>query len=157
MFAFWYDLIKYGKNIFGDLMWILYAILSSFFGSLMVIFMKIGLKDIDSTVGLFIRTIFVLLLLLGLLLITGKIKEIDSFKNKTWIYLIISSIVTFLTWLFYFLALKNGSSNVVMAIDKCSIVFVVIIGAIFLKEKITLNLIIGLGLLIIGSVIIAYN
>ena len=70
MFAFWYDLIKYGKNIFGDLMWILYAILSSFFGSLMVIFMKIGLKDIDSTVGLFIRTIFVLLLLLGLLLIT---------------------------------------------------------------------------------------
>lgn len=138
-------------------MWILYAILSSFFGSLMVIFMKIGLKDIDSTVGLFIRTIFVLLLLLGLLLITGKIKEIDSFKNKTWIYLIISSIVTFLTWLFYFLALKNGSSNVVMAIDKCSIVFVVIIGAIFLKEKITLNLIIGLGLLIIGSVIIAYN
>ena len=138
-------------------MWILYAILSSFFGSLMVVFMKIGLKDIDSNVGLFIRTIFVLLLLLGLLLINGKIKDITSFHAKTWVYLVISSVVTFLTWLFYFLALKNGSSKVVMAIDKCSIVFVVIIGAIFLKEKVTLNLIIGLSLLIIGSVIIAYN
>lgn len=138
-------------------MWILYAILSSFFGSLMVVFMKIGLKDIDSNVGLFIRTIFVLLLLLGLLLINGKIKDITSFHAKTWVYLVISSVVTFLTWLFYFLALKNGSSKVVMAIDKCSIVFVVIIGAIFFKEKVTLNLIIGLSLLIIGSVIIAYN
>ena len=138
-------------------MWILYAILSSFFGSLMVVFMKIGLKDIDSNVGLFIRTIFVLLLLLGLLLINGKIKDITSFHAKTWVYLVISSVVTFLTWLFYFLALKNGSSKVVMAIDKCSIVFIVIIGAIFLKEKVTLNLIIVLGLLIIGSVIIAYN
>ena len=108
-------------------MWILYAILSSFFGSLMVVFMKIGLKDIDSNVGLFIRTIFVLLLLLGLLLINGKIKDITSFHAKTWVYLVISSVVTFLTWLFYFLALKNGSSKVVMAIDKCSIVFIVII------------------------------
>lgn len=135
-------------------MWLVYAILSAIFGSLMVVLMKVGLKDIDPNVGLFIRTIFVLVMSFVLVMTTSKIKEIKVFNTKTWVYLLIASVVTFLTWTFYFLALKNGSSNAVMAIDKCSVILTILINIIIFHEKLTFNLVFGILFFLAGSIFI---
>ena len=67
------------------------------------------------------------------------------------------SVATFLTWLFYFFAIKNGTATKVMAIDKLSIILIVILSAIFLKEKITFSMVVGIILLIVGSFMIVFN
>lgn len=146
-------------------MWIIYSILSAVFASIMSITIKIGLKDINPYSSLAIRTfwvfIFTVVLIAFLKLFNFKIsediniKELFSGKNLFWILVV--SFATFFTWLFYFLALKTGDVNKVMAIDKLSIILIVFLSFIFLKEKITIWVIIGVILLVSGSLLIVFN
>ena len=146
-------------------MWIIYSILSCVFASLMSITIKIGLKDINPYASLSIRTFWVFIFSVILILFSKicnfkisediNIKKLFYGKNLFWILIV--SLVTFLTWLFYFLALKNGDVNKVMAIDKSSIVLIVILSCIFLKEKITIWVILGIILLLGGSLLIVCN
>lgn len=139
-------------------MWLLFSILSALFASIMTITIKIGLKDFNPILSLTIRTLFVFVFSLVLILITKilKLKIAESinieqvFKGKNIFWLIIVSLATFFTWLFYFLALKDGKAVKVMAIDKLSVVLIVIFSVIFLNQKVTIKLIIGLILMIIS-------
>jgi transporter family protein len=42
-----------------------------------------------------------------------------------------------LSWLFYFFALKHGSASAVVAIERLSLVFVIVLAAFFLQKAIT--------------------
>ena len=146
-------------------MWILFSMLSAVFAAIMSVTIKIGLKDINPFLSLAIRTfwvfIFSVILILSTKVLNLKIsKNLDIlglFKGKNLLWLLVVSLATFLTWLFYFLAIKNGTPSKVMAIDKLSIVLIVILSSIFLKEKITLSVVIGIVLLIGGSLLIVFN
>lgn len=135
-------------------MWILYAILSSLFASCMTLFMKIGLKNIDANLATTLRTIIVVVFCLILVLATGKVKDIKTIDSRTWFFLLLAGIATFGTWVFYFLALQKGSITKVLAIDRISIILTIVLSAIFLNEKITLRVVIGGALLIIGTLIV---
>ena len=52
------------------------------------------------------------------------------------------------------LASKHGNIKNVVAIDKLSVVLVVILSAIFLQEKITFNVIIGSVFMVLGVLIL---
>lgn len=146
-------------------MWILFSMLSAVFAAIMSVTIKIGLKDINPFLSLAIRTfwvfIFSVILILSTKVLNLKIsKNLDIlglFKGKNLLWILVVSLATFLTWLFYFLAIKNGTPSKVMAIDKLSIVLIVILSSIFLKEKITLSVVIGIVLLIGGSLLIVFN
>lgn len=146
-------------------MWILFSMLSAVFAAIMSVTIKIGLKDINPFLSLAIRTfwvfIFSVILILSTKFLNLKIsKNLDIlglFKGKNLLWILVVSFATFLTWLFYFLAIKNGTPSKVMAIDKLSIVLIVILSSIFLKEKITLSVVIGIVLLIGGSLLIVFN
>ncbi len=69
------------------------------------------------------------------------------------IFLIASGIATGLSWIFYFKALESGPVSKVAPIDKLSILFVMIISFIFLKEPMDLKTIIG-GCLIVGGTLV---
>lgn len=146
-------------------MWILFSMLSAVFAAIMSVTIKVGLKDINPFLSLAIRTfwvfIFSVILILSTKVLNLKIsKNLDIlglFKGKNLLWILVVSLATFLTWLFYFLAIKNGTPSKVMAIDKLSIVLIVILSSIFLKEKITLSVVIGIVLLIGGSLLIVFN
>ena len=133
-------------------MWIFYAFCSALFASLVAIFSKIGLKDIDSTFATTIRAIVMALFLFVIALSFGKFKDFSFslFESKAWFYIILSGIAGALSWLFYFYALKYGSATAVSAIDRLSIVFVAILATIFLSESITIYKILGVFLVAIG-------
>lgn len=137
-------------------MWIVFAFLSALFASLMTIFMKMGLKNLNPYLATALRTSMVVAFCWVLVLVTKSTTGIKTIAKKEWIYLLLASIATFGTWTFYFLALKNGSVKNVMTIDRLSIVFAIIFSAIFLKDTITYKTIIGMIVFFIGGVLLVY-
>lgn len=135
--------------------WILYALLSAFFASLVVIFGKMGVQNIDATLATTIRTIVMAGFLIFMSLFLGKLSFLNSINNKALQFIVFSGLAGAVSWLFYFLALKNGPASGVVALDRLSIVFVVILALIFFSEKITLQSGIGAALIVIGAVMMS--
>ncbi len=142
---------------------IVYALLSSIFASLTAILIKIGLKDINSNLATAIRTIIILFMSWIIVFYTNKVNSINTIEtlkninNKTLIFIILSGVATGLSWLFYFKALQIGNVNKVIVIDKLSIVFTIILESLFLKEVISLKIIIGVILIVAGTLIISFS
>lgn len=138
-------------------MWILFAILSAVFASLMTVFMKAALNDIDAMLGTVLRTSIIFILGWFYLFFNKSYQLIPKLSVKNWRALIIAGIITFLTWSCFFIALKS-SDNIakVLAIDRLSIILTVILSAIFLKEVITLKIIIGIIVMIIGGLLVIF-
>lgn len=128
-------------------MWIIYAFGAALFAALVAILGKIGLKDVDATLATAIRSIVMAALLVSVAFGLGKIKFVDSIDSKALTFIILSGIAGALSWLCYFLALKIGPTSGVAAIDRLSVVFVVILATLFLAESITWKT--GLGSLLI--------
>lgn len=125
-------------------MWILYAFGSAFFAGATSILAKIGIKDIDSHVATAIRTIVVLIFSWIMVFIVGSQGTIGNLDRKTLIFLILSGFATGASWLCYFKALQLGDVNKVVPIDKSSTILTMILAFIFLGENITINMVVGM-------------
>lgn len=137
--------------------WIFYALLSAIFASLVAIFGKIGLKDIDSNTATAIRAVIMALFLVGLILAQGKYtvaKQIVG-QSTPMFYIVLSGLAGALSWLFYFLALKNGKASQIVPIDRLSVVFAIVLAFIFLGEKVSLKTVIGGATIVIGAILVA--
>lgn len=136
--------------------WIFYAFLSAGFAGLVAIFGKIGIQNIDSTLATTVRSMimagFLVILSLGL----GKfnVQMLSEIKGKDWLFITLAGISGAMSWLFYFFALKNGNAGAVSAIDRLSIIFVVIFAAMFLGESLGWKTGLGAGLIALGAYLI---
>jgi transporter family protein len=133
-------------------MWLLFALGSAVTAALMTIVGKIGLKNIDPTFATGIRSFFMFAFMVLIVLFSGKMKNFSTLDKNALLAIIVSAVFGALSWLFYFLALKDGSANKVAAIDRMSIVFIFLLSALFLAEKLTIKTAIG-GLLIAAGAI----
>ena len=134
-------------------MWKYYALLSALFAALTAIFAKVGVKGINSDLATAIRTLVILLITWGIVFFGNHAGEIKEINRHTWIFLILSGIATGLSWLFYFKAIQEGDVSRVAPIDKLSVVLTICLSFLFLKEPVSLRVIIG-GLLITGGSIL---
>lgn len=135
-------------------MWIIFSLLSALFSALMTILIKISLKGINPILSLTIRSIIVCFLLMASIMINGSYKEIKTLNKQNIIWIVITSIITFLTWIFYYLALNQQAANKVASIDKISLVIVILLSFLILKEKIKGIGLIGIMLILIGSILV---
>jgi len=137
--------------------WLIYALLSAFCASLVSIFGKVGLKDLDSNTATALRAVIMALFLIFVVAVQGKFDNLsDIFANKkSVIFIILSGIAGASSWLFYFLALKEGKISQVAPIDKLSVVFSVILAVIIFKEKVTLIHALAIFLIFLGGLILA--
>ena len=129
--------------------WIIYAILTAIFTSTTTIISKVGLNNINSYLATFIRTIVVFIILIIIIFITKKYKDIKELDSKGLRIVIYSGITNTLSWLFYFKPLQKGETTIVFTIEKLSIVVTILLSVIFLKEKLNKKQI--LGIIIISS------
>ena len=132
-------------------MWVLFAFASAFFAGVTSILAKIGVKDVDSNVATAIRTIIVLIFSWIMVFIIGSQSTIVNIDGKTFLFLILSGLSTGGSWLCYFKALQLGDVNKVVPIDKSSTILTMILAFIFLNEKITINMVIGMIGIAIGT------
>jgi bacterial/archaeal transporter family protein len=133
--------------------WIFYAITSALFASLVAIFGKIGLKDVDSTVATTIRSVVMAVFLIAVTISLGKTNLLHTFDSKALTYIVLSGIAGALSWLFYFFAIKHGPVGSVVAIDKTSIAFVFLLAVLFLGETFTWMKTLGAILVVLGAII----
>lgn len=137
--------------------WMLYAILSMVFAGVTAIFAKYGLEKINADLGLVIRTsiIFALVLMTGFW--GDAFSDIPNLTRKHVLLLLASGLTAYLSWLFYFRALKDGLVSYVTAIDKGSIVVTLVLSFILLREPLKPQVIIGGGLVLAGILVLIWK
>ena len=138
-------------------MWIAYALLSAVFAAAVAIFGKIGIKNIDTTLATAIRAVVMAVFLIGATLILNKFPLIRTVESRTLTFIIFSGVAGALSWLFYFLAIKYGPVSGVAALDRLSVVFVVILAALFLGEALTLKSGLGLIFIVTGALLLVFK
>ncbi|MEK7538301.1 MAG: EamA family transporter [Patescibacteria group bacterium] len=136
-------------------MWIVYAFLSALTAALVAIFAKLGLKNIDVTLATTVRAIIMGVFLIMVAIVLRKFDgfTLASFSVREWTLITLSGIAGALSWLFYFFALKTGTASQVVAIDKLSVVFVVILAVIFLGEVLTWKTALGAVFMATGAIL----
>ena len=140
-------------------MWLIYAAFSALFAALVSILAKLGLKNIDPTLATTVRGVIMasFLLLVSLSLSKFENFSLASFSSREWVLIILSGIAGAISWLFFFTALKGGPAGGVNAIDRMSIVFVIVFAALFLGEGFNFKIAIGAGLMALGAALIVFQ
>ena len=132
--------------------WAVYALLSAFFASLVAIFGKIGIKDVDSNLAVAIRTVIIVFFAWGVVLLQGNAMDMFKISRYSMIFIVLSALATGLSWMFYFKALQLGEVARVAPIDKLSIALTIILAFVFLGEKPTVGNVVG-GLLVTAGIL----
>lgn len=144
------------KNEKVDKKLLIYAILSAVFASLVSLFVKIGLKNIPSSLGTCIRTIVVFIFAMMIVVARKDYQGVNEITSKSWIFLTLSGIATGVAWISEYEALNYVGANpvAVTSISKLAILLTMMISIFFLHEKFTLKSFVGLALMTLGIVLI---
>lgn len=136
--------------------WIIFAFLTAVFTSLATILGKIGINNINPNLGTMLRTIVILVIIWGVIIIKKEYKDIRKITNKNILFIILSGISTGISWLFYFMALKDGEVSIVFPVEKLSAAVSILISIIFLKEKLDKKGILGFISIILGTSLLIF-
>ena len=141
--------------------WLFWAVLSALFAALTAILAKLGVQRIDSDLATLIRTLVVAAALVALLAATGKLTGagagLRAVPARSWLFLVLSGLATGASWLCYFRALKLGDASRVAPIDKLSVVFVAVLAAVLLGERLSAAGWTGIALIAAGAVLVAVS
>ena len=136
--------------------WMLYAVLSAVFAALTSILAKAGIAGVESNLGTAIRTGVVLILTWIIVFARGKHVGINRIDRKEFLFIALSGLATGASWLCYYYAIQNGIVSVVVPIDKLSILVTVIFSYFVFKEKLSKKALLGLLLIVTGTLLMAF-
>ena len=138
-------------------LWLVFGLLSAFFASLVSIFGKIGLRNVDANTATAIRSVIMAVFIIIVVAFQGKLTDIPSVLSdkKATLFIVLSGLAGAMSWLCYFFAIKSGDVSKVVPIDKLSVVFAVVLAITFLGEKISLTALIGIASIAVGAVLVA--
>lgn len=133
--------------------WIIYALISAVLAALTSILAKIGISDMESNLATAIRTGAVLVMAWGIVFAKGKQMQLKEIDKRELLFIVLSGIATGASWLCYYYAIQNGYVSVVVPIDKMSVLFTVIFSYVVLKEKLSRKALLGLCLMLLGTLV----
>lgn len=137
--------------------WLIFALLSAVTAALVAVFGKIGLQKVDANTATAVRAVIMAAFLILVIIVQGKLSNVSSIvsDHKAFSFIILSGIAGALSWLFYFLALKSGKVSQVVPIDRLSVVFALVLAFLFLGEKLSLKVGVGVALIVTGGILVA--
>lgn len=135
--------------------WFVLAVLDAFFAALVAIFAKVGLQGVDSNVATAVRAIVMTVFMVGFVIAMGKGPQLTQLTSKDMIFIVLSGVAGAISWLLYFAALKMADASKVAPVDRASLLFVLILSALLLGEKITLKTALAGTLIFIGVLLLA--
>ena len=115
------------------------AFIEALFLSFQIIFLK--LSKINPMNAILVNSIISIFILL-------PIKK--SYKNIKINYILIISVLTFISWLLHYKAINIGNINIVVSLEKINIFLTLILSNLILKEKINKRVIFGFVFFLIG-------
>ena len=116
-----------------------------------------GVAGLDTSAATAVRSVIMSVFLVGVVLAEGHAADLPTVfaDKKALLFVALSGIAGALSWLFYFLALKDGDVTQVAPIDKLSVVFAVLIALIFFGEHVSLMHGIAIALIAAGGLMLA--
>ena len=135
--------------------WIIYALLAAVFAALVAILAKTGLEGIDTTLATTVRAVIMAGFLVIVSLLLGKSSLLGGISSKPLLFIAASGVAGALSWLFYFSALKHGPAPAVAALDRLSVVFVLVLAILFLGEHLTWKSALGATLVTAGAILMS--
>jgi len=135
--------------------WVLFAFLSMLFAGFTSVIAKQGLQGISAELGLSVRTVFVFIFVLIFAAYFVSFDELKHMQKANYFWLALSGITTALSWVFYYKALKDGDVATVALIDKGSVIVAILLAWWLLKEVITLCILLGASLILLGLWVVA--
>jgi bacterial/archaeal transporter family protein len=138
------------------LSWLGWAFLSAVFAGLTAVLAKVGVQDVDSNLATAIRTVVILVFAWSVALFRND-QQLSTVPPRTWLFLVLSGLATGASWLCYFRALQLGQVSRVAPIDKLSVVFAILLAAVFLHERLTWQNWVGGALIVGGSLVLAWG
>ena len=132
--------------------WQTYALGSAFFAALTAILGKLGVAEMNSNLATFIRTVVILLMTAALLTYQHK-WDFSTVSQRSLAFLVLSGLATGASWLCYYRALQLGQASQVAPVDKLSVAFAVLLAVLFLGEKLTWQMVLGVVLILSGSLV----
>ena len=136
-------------------MWALFALGSAVFAALTSILAKMGIEGVNSNLATAIRTVVVVLMVWGMVFLTGAQSGLSGIGKKSWLFLILSGLATGASWLCYYRALQIGEASKVVPIDKLSVVITLVLAFVLLHETFTVRSAVGAVLITAGTLIMA--
>ena len=136
-------------------LWVGYAPPAAFFAALVAIFGKVGVREVDATLATAVRAVVMAVFLVTAAVVLGKTGSIGGISRRSFLF-----IVLFLgaagaaSWLFYFLALREGPATGVAALDRLSVVIVFVLAVVFLGEAFTPKAALGAALVVVGAILL---
>lgn len=138
-------------------MWVIWAILAAISAALVIVLTKAGLKNVDSSLAFAIQAILILVISWSVVLYQGNHGAWKEIEKNAWIFLIAAGVCTTLSTLFSYKALSLGQASYVATLERSSLVIAIILSVIFLKEKVTWQIIVGGTVMIAGAALIALS
>jgi len=138
-------------------MYIIYALLGALAASAGTIFAKIGLKGVEANLLTAIRGIVMAIVVTLAALSFGKLSApaLSHLSGRQWLFVMLSGLGGALSWIFFYQALAGGPTVAVTVIDKLSVVFTALLAVAVLGEGITLQSVLGLALVFLGTLLVA--
>ena len=134
-------------------MWFVFALLSAVFAALTSILAKVGITGISSNLATAVRTVVVLAMAWGIVLVTGRVGELSHLSGRSWLFLILSGAATGLSWLCYYRALQLGRASQVVPVDKFSVVIALVLAFAVLHEPMDVKTVLGALLITAGTLV----
>jgi len=138
-------------------MWIVFSLLAALAAAVVVTLSKAGIKNVDSSLAFAIQSVLIVVVAWSVVAWQGNLPNVASIDRRSWIFLIVAGIITCVSSLLSFRALSLGNASRVSPLDKVSLVFAIVLAAVFLKEKVSWQVMLGAGLMVIGAVVIAMS
>lgn len=135
--------------------WLPYAIGSAVFAALTSVLAKIGISGVESNLGTAIRTCVVLVMAWLIVAMKGKLPKVRSVDGRELMFIALSGIAAGASWLCYYYAIGHGIVSVVVPIDKMSILVSVGFSFVVFKEKLSKRAMLGLMLMLSGTLMMA--
>jgi bacterial/archaeal transporter family protein len=134
--------------------WQWFALGSAFFAALTALLGKVGVSEINSNLATFIRTVVILTVTAGILCLRGEWEPLGKLSRLGVTMLVLSGVATGLSWLCYYRALQMAPASRVAPIDKLSVVLVIVLAALILREPLSWKVILGGGLVVAGVIVL---
>jgi len=138
-------------------MWVLWAVMAAVSAALVIVLTKAGLKNVDSSLAFAIQAILILAITWSVVIYQGNFADWKQIETKAWILLLLAGVCTSFSTLFSYKALSMGPASYVATIERSSLVIAIILSIIFLKEKISWQLVLGGTVMIAGAILIAFS
>ncbi len=136
-------------------MWVVFALLAAIVSATVVTLSKVGVRNVPPSLAFAVQAVLILIVSWGTVLWQGLLPAIAKIERRDWGFLLAAGVLTAASSLLSFRALSIGDASRVSPLTNVALVFSVVLAAVFLKEKITWQVMLGAALMAGGALVIA--